>query len=127
MNEKLKAVFDEHASPKHAGKHQTFGQLAPIVRLVADVRKQLLEYRTLLTEAALEPENDAALNPLNEMMHQTIGHIDTEATAFEKAGRELMKGLEQLDRYMANWKGALAAQEAAKAQPPTKPTMETTT
>ena len=115
MHEKLAAVFSEHRAPKHCCKRRVHDQVSPIVRLAALAQQQVLEHRTLITEATLSPDHDPGLDGKLEMMHQTYGAMERAATALSAAARELAQSTTQMDRYDAEWKLEIEAYEAAKA------------
>lgn len=112
MHTELQAVFDEHEAPKHCCKRQAHDAIGPVVRLAAKAQQQVIEYRTLIAQAEVAP-HDHALDGKMEMMHQTLGAMEREATALAAAARNLGQTHTQLERYMAEWKAEIARYEAA--------------
>lgn len=104
MHTKVRAFFDEHAAPGHCDKRAVHDQLSPIVRMAAKAQQQVLEYRTLITEATLAADHDPAFNGKLEMMHQTFGAMERSAAALSLAARDLARDTAQLDRYVAEWR-----------------------
>jgi hypothetical protein len=101
MHAKLQQLFDEHDAPTHTCKRDIHDALAPMVRLAASIQKQVLEYRTLVTEATLDAEHDdATMGGTLEHMHQTFGALEQHAAALTAAARGIALAAEQLDRYM---------------------------
>jgi hypothetical protein len=116
MHETLQQLFDEHDAPTHACKRDIHDALAPMVRLAASVQKQVLEYRTLVTEATLSASHeDAAMGGTLEHMHQTFGALETHAAALTTAARGIAQAAEQLDRYMAERRSELLKADASAA------------
>ena len=101
IREKADALFAEHATPTHCAKQTVHDQIAPITRLVAGVRKQVLEYQVLIQEME-QAAPDPRLYPVFEHMHQTFGAIEREAAALATSARQVSLSFVQLDRYMAD-------------------------
>lgn len=114
----IQPVFKEHEQPQHCCKREVHDHLAPVVRLAAKAQKQVLEYRTLITEATLAAEHDHALDSKLEHMHQTFGAMEREAGALAAAARGLAQATQQLDRYIEEWKADFARLDAMKSGEP---------
>lgn len=101
----LRAVFAEHASPKHCSKRQVHDGLRPVAGLVADMKKQMIEYRAVLDESTLA---DDSLAGKAEHIHQTIEAADREIGNLERAQRNVAKIFTQLDVYLNEQHQAIA-------------------
>lgn len=115
MKEQLQRIFDEHDAPTYAGKRDVQDALLPMVRLAAKAQQQVLEYRTLITEAALAADHDPAYSGKLELMHQTFGAVERNSTTLSAAVRELAQSMEQLDRIMSESKTDIERYDADKA------------
>lgn len=115
MRNPIERLFKEHESPAHASKQDVHDALAKIHRLVANVQKQVLEYRQLTTEAHLHPEQHPALEGKLEFVYQTFSAMEREATALADHGRQLAAAVQQLDRVMPTWQEDIERFEAAEA------------
>jgi hypothetical protein len=122
MNEHVQRLFAEHDKPTHCDAIALHVGLGPVGRLAATVRKQVLEYQALLEELShSDPYNAHGLDGIVEHLHQTFGALEREATALTLAARELGKGSKQLERYMADARGAIAEKAAPAPTPETPP------
>lgn len=133
MKEQLQRIFDEHEAPTHASKRDVHTALSPMVRLAAKAQQQVLEYRMLITEAAVADDHDPAYSGKLEMMHQAFGAIERQSATLSTAARELAQSMEHLDRIMGESKTdieryergiaetAAAAAATTTAEPETQP------
>jgi hypothetical protein len=121
MHPELQAFFDEHEKPAHASKRDVHDHTAKAGRLVANIMKQVLEYKALIMEAEAAP-HDPALDSKMEMMHQTFGAIERNAQAVAHHYRELTKDFAQLDRYVPAWRDDIDAYHRAQSATTAPPT-----
>jgi hypothetical protein len=99
----MKSVFAEHDNPTFCCKQDVHAGIAPLLTLVADVQKQVIEYRAQLDAAVLADDSQEGQV---EHFHQTLGAMEREAAAFATAGRNLARCFTQLDRYIFDAKVA---------------------
>jgi hypothetical protein len=99
MHPALRALFDEHASPTHASKRDVHNQLGLILTASTAVRKQVLEYKTLLEQAELA-DHDHQLDGTMEHISQRFASIERELNAAVQHERNLAAIFVELDRYM---------------------------
>lgn len=116
MHTKLRALFDEHEKPTHAAKRDIHDDLSRIVRLAGRIQKQLIEYRTLTSDAVLSPDHDPRMTGKLEAIHQTFAATESHAAVFMASARDLGRDFEQLDRYMAECAAEITAYLAKQQQ-----------
>jgi hypothetical protein len=112
MHQELEKVFAEHDNPTHASKAAVHATGRLIGRGIADIRKQLVEYRTLVHEAETAP-HDHALDGKLEQMHQTYGAIERDIAIMEQMNRNVTLRFTQLEVYKDSWKADVLAYEAS--------------
>lgn len=106
MHPAVQAVFTEHAKPTHASKGDVSAQLAPILKVAAAIRKQLIEYKSLLEQAELA--DDSVAGTL-EHIRGTIKGAESQVNALVESARMLAKAFSELDPYMADQHAKLSA------------------
>ena len=111
IHPELQAVFDEHAAPQHTSKRAVHAQLAPVLKVAADIWRQVAEYRARLAQAKVA-EHDPDLDFKMEHMFQTLGAAERNAAAFQHVALLLANDFAQLDRYMGEWKADVAQWQA---------------
>lgn len=116
MKDSLQRIFDEHDTPTHASKRDVHDALSPMVRLAAKAQQQVIEYRVLITEAAVAADHDPAYSGKLESMHQAFAAIERQSAALSAAARELAQSMEQLDRIMGESKTDIERYERGIAE-----------
>ena len=103
----LGKLFAEHAAPQHASKQTAYAQLTPVFAVVAALKKQMVEYKSLLMAEQLSVQ-DGSLDGKFEHIHQTLSAIEREIDATSTAARAVVTSMSQLDRYMADTRADIA-------------------
>lgn len=112
MHTTIAAIFSEHDQPKHCPRAKVATVNGPLLDIAADLQAQLAEYRRLMMRAEMAPDLPDDFRGKLESFNQTLKAGDRVVQAFIDNGRELLKIMVQLDRYMSEAKEATARFDA---------------
>lgn len=98
----LAPLFTEHAAPQHAEIHAVHGMIDPLDTLNAAVRKQVIEYRSILAKAKRAGYPDGQL----EHLRQTLASMESHCTQLEDALHGLTHDVAQWSGYVEGLKPA---------------------
>lgn len=104
MHPKMKAVFDEGATPQHCCRNRTFDAMNPIGQFAANLRRQMTEYRALIMDLETQPDFEDRFRQKLEYMMQPIDAGDRIAGELTRIARETTALMVQIERVMAECK-----------------------
>jgi len=96
LHASVQALLAECCAPTYAPTGDLAHPMRPIFGLVAQLQKQVAEYRRLLFEAQLDaPESDGDM----ERLHQTVSAMEGDLKALQDAARRVRISALQYERY----------------------------
>jgi hypothetical protein len=107
MHPKVKAIFDEHAAPKHCAREHVMAATKPLAAFVARFQRQTMELRALVLEAETEPDLPDALRGKIDMLHSKLARRDRIGADLLKATRDANTIQVETDELFNNAKSDL--------------------